>query len=100
MKGVIELFVSLAGDNMLFAFEATKSISTGLTLGLVYNTSGTEIYRENNLATNAAESISQSLSYQIISSSIEKANGYDLNRLAESVSLWHFYGSTTRKCIR
>lgn len=86
MKGVTELFVSLAGDNMLFAFEATKSISTGLTLGLVYNTSGTEIYRENNLATNAAESISQSLSYQIISSSIEKANGYDLNRLAESVA--------------
>ena len=86
MKGVTELFVSLAGDNMLFAFEATKSISTGLTLGLVYNTSGTEIYRENNLATNAAESISQSLSYQIIASSIEKANGYDLNRLAESVA--------------
>ena len=46
MKGVTELFFSLAGDNMLFAFEATKSISTGLTLGLVYNTSGTEIYRE------------------------------------------------------
>tara|TARA_B100000161_G_scaffold264648_1_gene238408 strand:- start:8053 stop:10164 length:2112 start_codon:yes stop_codon:yes gene_type:complete len=86
MKGVAEQFFSLAGDNTLFAFEATKSISTGLTLGLVYNTSGTEIYRENNLATKAAESISQSLSYQIISSSIEKANGYALNRLAESVA--------------
>ena len=67
MKGVIELFASLAGDNMLFAFEATKSISTGLTLGLVYNTSGTEIYREKIiLLRKLLKSISRSLSYQVI----------------------------------
>ena len=33
-------------DNTLFAFEATKSISTGLTLGLVYNTSHRNLQRK------------------------------------------------------
>lgn len=86
MEGAIEFISTLEGDNSLFAYEATKALSTGLTLSAVYNTSSTAESRDLLLPESAAESISQEIAFSVISSSLDKGYDLKLNRLAESVS--------------
>ena len=93
ISGAIEYISALEGDNSLFAYEASKVLATGLTLGAVYNSSSTENYRELLYAETAAESISNAIASQVIVSSIEQKNGYLLNRLAESVSFGSAMGA-------
>lgn len=93
ISGAIDYISALEGDNSLFAYEATKVLATGLTLGAVYNSSSTENYRELLYAETAAESISNAIASQVIISSIEQKNGYLLNRLSESVSFGSAMGA-------
>ena len=86
MEGAIEFISSLNGDNSLFAYEATKALSTGLSLSAVYNTSKKDRNRELFLPETAAESISQEIAFSVISSSLDQGYNLELNRLAESVS--------------
>jgi hypothetical protein len=86
MEAAIEFISTLEGDNSLFAYEATKALSTGLTLSAVYNTSSKEENRDLFLPESAAESISQEIAFSVISSSLDKGFNLKLNRLAESVS--------------
>ena len=93
ISGAIEYLSALEGDNSLFAYEVTKALATGLTLGAVYNSSSLIEYRDLSFPETAAESISNSIAYQVIVSSIEQQNGYLLNRLAESVSFGSAMGA-------
>jgi hypothetical protein len=85
-SSLIKFFNDLGGENSLFAYEATKAISTGLTLGSVYNTSNDKLYRDLELPYTTAESISKAIASQIITSSINLENGFELHRLSESVA--------------
>ena len=82
----MDFFSTLDGDHSIFAYETTKAISTGLTLGSVYETSNKKSYRDAGLPDLTAESISSAIASQIITSSINLENGFELHRLAESVS--------------
>ena len=85
-SSLINFFNGLGGENSLFAYEATKAISTGLTLGSVYNTASNSLYRDLELPYITAESISKAIASQIITSSINLENGFELHRLSESVA--------------
>lgn len=85
-SSLINFFNGLGGENSLFAYEATKAISTGLTLGSVYNTASNSLYRDLELPYITAESISKAIASQIITSSIKLENGFELHRLSESVA--------------
>ena len=85
-SSLINYFNGLGGENSLFAYETTKAISTGLTLGSVYNTSSNSLYRELELPYITAESISKAIASQIITSSINLETDFELHRLSESVA--------------
>ncbi len=86
MEGTVEFISGLPGDNTLFTYEITKALSTGLTLGAVYNTSSNEESRNLFLPETTAEVLSQEIAFSAISSSLDQGSALKLNRLAESVS--------------
>lgn len=86
MEGTVEFISGLPGDNTLFTYEITKALSTGLTLGAVYNTSSNEESRNLFLPEITAEVLSQEIAFSAISSSLDQGSALKLNRLAESVS--------------
>ncbi len=86
MEGTVEFISGLPGDNTLFTYEITKALSTGLTLGAVYNTSSNEESRNLFLPEITAEVLSQEIAFSAISSTLDQGSALKLNRLAESVS--------------
>jgi len=82
----ISFLTSLVGDNSLFAYESINAISTGITLGAVYKVSQNETYRDNDLPYATAESISNSIASQSITTSLNMATGFELHRVSESVA--------------
>lgn len=86
IESCIQFTSSLEGDNSIFTYEALKAISTGLTLGAVYKSSSSVSYRESALPETTAELISNSISSQAITSTLELNGDFELNRIAESTA--------------
>lgn len=82
--GAIEYLHSLGGDHSQFAFEITKSIASGLSLGAVYASASQPSYLLEDLPAIAAEEMSRAVSQGAITQSLILGNGYSLNRLAET----------------
>ena len=82
--GAIEYLHSLGDDHSQFAFEITKSIASGLSLGAVYASASQPSYLLEDLPAITAEEISRAVSEGAITQSLILGNGYSLNRLAET----------------
>ena len=82
--GAIEYLHSLGADHSQFAFEITKSIASGLSLGAVYASASQPSYLLEDLPAIAAEEMSRSVSEGAITQSLILGNGYSLSRLAET----------------
>jgi len=82
--GAIEYLHSLGDDHSQFAFEITKSIASGLSLGAVYASASQPSYLLEDLPAIAAEEMSRSVSEGAVTQSLILGNGYSLNRLAET----------------
>ena len=86
VSGALEFLATLQGDHSQFAYEVSKSIASGLSLGAVYATASNPTYVTNELPPVTAEKISEAVSFGAIKTSLILGNGYDLNRIAETTA--------------
>ena len=93
IAAAIEFLSALNGDNSQFAFEVSKSISSGLSLGSVYATTSQPGYIVDNLPAIAAEEMAKAVSSEAIRQSLVLGNGYSLTRLAESTAFGSSMGA-------
>jgi hypothetical protein len=91
--GAMDYLHSLGDDHSQFAFEVSKSIATGLSLGAVYASGTRGSYIIDNLPPIAAEEISRAVSEGAIQQSLILGNGYSLNRLAEATAFGSSMGT-------
>ena len=91
--GAMEYLNSLGDDHSLFAYEISKTIASGLSLGAVYASTSQAAYVTDNLPTIAAEEMSQAVSEGAITQSLILGNGYSLNRLAETTAFGSSMGA-------
>ena len=91
--GAMEYLHSLGNDHSLFAYEISKTIASGLSLGAVYASASQASYVTDNLPAIAAEEISQAVSEGAITQSLILGNGYSLNRLAETTAFGSSMGT-------
>ena len=91
--GAMEYLHSLGDDQSLFAYEISKTIASGLSLGAVYASTSQAAYVTDNLPAIAAEEISQAVSEGAITQSLVLGNGYSLNRLAETTAFGSSMGA-------
>jgi hypothetical protein len=91
--GAMEYLHSLGDDQSLFAYEISKTIASGLSLGAVYASTSQAAYVTDNLPAIVAEEMSRAVSEGAIKQSLILGNGYSLNRLAETTAFGSSMGA-------
>ena len=91
--GAMEYLHSLGDDQSLFAYEISKTIASGLTVGAVYASTSQAAYVTDNLPAIVAEEMSRAVSEGAITQSLILGNGYSLNRLAETTAFGSSMGA-------
>ena len=93
VEGVYNFMKNLDGDHSLFAYELSKTLANGLSLGSVLAATKHKNYQELSLPSITAENIANSVAFSSIEYILDNGLNYDISKVAQSVSFGSAQGA-------